>query len=893
MVSSRKRASPAQVKSSPSPKFSWIICASFLPQDRVQDFVGMNSFSLLQNTQKALGNDTLFHRHERLIELTSKLREVEANLANHMNHLKSRTQLTKRWRTTSRTTKREDLKTKIAELEAKKSWIVYLKSREVFCQFEIRTGDVKQQKGQEEAKLAPLKQSAKFLDSKKTKYQADLERAKTTNESFMNGIKRKVEEEFDKVEANVDEENAKLREHKNAEADRLKRVENCTVKIEGYEKQLDETRQRGDMDDVKLGLEMNELEHKSKKHDEAILEINDKDEKDESTRRYLMSKIRSTEVELSKMNDLRMSRMKYLEKEQPHVYESVQFFSKPENMARFKGRIHEPMVLHISVTDLTYGRIVERHIGYSELNGFFCEHEDDDLQRRPINDLNQFNREFMQRWGFKTTMMDLIEGPDYYVAYLCQRFHMERILIGDEQAERMNQEICDGTPIGLFYTDKRSFSFKQSNYTKGKVTLINTVQPARVMTTKINDNEKQSLHEQVSVWRTEEKKLEAQSTDEISVARLEVAKKTLSLLDRERKDLDNLKQITDAAVVQHRMKLLDVAEFVAREMAKAQNQGSKPIIFGRQKNLLHSRMELVQNELEEMQGEVKQLEAKLMVLQPQVEQAAKEAEANKKEAIKESNVHEPPADVVAGELNEKAVEKELLQANTQASILKFSSYNGATKPFLGFWMETDPKIVREYQEKMREIADLSKQKDLGEKKLGDIKEEIEREKQAWLNPLQDLIGTVNRNFGRYFTSMGCAGEVQLQKADDENDFAKYGIKILVKFRSSEPLSELGGTKGGTLQSGGERELTTVPFRVIDEINQGMDATNEARFFNLLCSLAKGPNTPQYFLLTPKMLPPVDYPDNVDFHIIFSGPHVNVPLAIHSNADSSDDEGDED
>jgi len=82
-------------------------------------------------------------------------------------------------------------------------------------------------------------------------------------------------------------------------------------------------------------------------------------------------------------------------------------------------------------------------------------------------------------------------------------------------------------------------------------------------------------------------------------------------------------------------------------------------------------------------------------------------------------------------------------------------------------METDPKIVREYQEKMREIADLSKQKDLGEKVLAEVKETIEREKKEWLTPLQDLIGTVNRNFGRYFTSMGCAGEVQLQKADDE------------------------------------------------------------------------------------------------------------------------------
>jgi len=89
-----------------------------------------------------------------------------------------------------------------------------------------------------------------------------------------------------------------------------------------------------------------------------------------------------------------------------------------------------------------------------------------------------------------------------------------------------------------------------------------------------------------------------------------------------------------------------------------------------------------------------------------------------------------------------------------------------------------------------------------------------------------------------------------------------------------------------------QELTTVPFRVIDEINQGMDATNEARFFNLLCTLAKGKNTPQYFLLSPKMLPTVDYPDNVEFHVIMSGPHVNVPITAHTSADSSDEDGGE-
>jgi chromosome segregation ATPase len=60
----------------------------------------------------------------------------------------------------------------------------------------------------------------------------------------------------------------------------------------------------------------------------------------------------------------------------------------------------------------------------------------------------------------------------------------------------------------------------------------------------------------------------------------------------------------------------------------------------------------------------------------------------------------------------------------------------------------------------------------------------------------------------------------------ENDFENYGLQILVKFRENENLQELCGT-----QSGGERsvstaiyllalqELTQVPFRCMDEINQ--------------------------------------------------------------------------
>ncbi|CAG7733839.1 unnamed protein product [Allacma fusca] len=162
--------------------------------------------------------------------------------------------------------------------------------------------------------------------------------------------------------------------------------------------------------------------------------------------------------------------------------------------------------------------------------------------------------------------------------------------------------------------------------------------------------------------------------------------------------------------------------------------------------------------------------------------------------------------------------------------------------------------------------------------------EMEQLKVDWLGPLEDLIQRINDNFCKFFRQMQCVGEVTLDPGEDENNFAKYGVKIRVKFRSHEILQEL-----GTQQSGGEKaittalyilaiqELTKVPFRVVDEINQGMDAMNETRFFKRLCDLAQGDDTPQYFLISPKMLPPVHYPDNVDVHLVFNGEHVYTGL----------------
>lgn len=69
-------------------------------------------------------------------------------------------------------------------------------------------------------------------------------------------------------------------------------------------------------------------------------------------------------------------------------------------------------------------------------------------------------------------------------------------------------------------------------------------------------------------------------------------------------------------------------------------------------------------------------------------------------------------------------------------------------------------------------------------------------------------------------------------------------------------------------------MTVCPFRVVDEINQGMDPVNERKVFMQLAEAACQPDTPQCFLLTPKLLPDLPFSDQVTLLSIFNGLLVN-------------------
>jgi chromosome segregation ATPase len=108
-----------------------------------------------------------------------------------------------------------------------------------------------------------------------------------------------------------------------------------------------------------------------------------------------------------------------------------------------------------------------------------------------------------------------------------------------------------------------------------------------------------------------------------------------------------------------------------------------------------------------------------------------------------------------------------------------------------------------------------------------------------------------------------------------------GESLLTDSRENESLQILDQHR----QSGGERSVSTIfylmslqslaraPFRVVDEINQGMDPRNERMVHERMVEIACKEHTSQYFLITPKLLTGLRYDRRMKVLCIQSGEYM--------------------
>jgi chromosome segregation ATPase len=190
----------------------------------------------------------------------------------------------------------------------------------------------------------------------------------------------------------------------------------------------------------------------------------------------------------------------------------------------------------------------------------------------------------------------------------------------------------------------------------------------------------------------------------------------------------------------------------------------------------------------------------------------------------------------------------------------------------------NPNVMREFEKRAQEIARIKRKMESSSGKLAELMQQLESVMGKFEPKLEELVSQINDAFAYNFEQISCAGEIRIHK---EEDFDLWALDVMVKFRENETLQQLTAHR----QSGGERAVSTIfylmalqsmaqsPFRVVDEINQGMDPRNERMVHERMVEIACREHTSQYFLITPKLLTGLRYDAKMRVLCIASGEHM--------------------
>ncbi|CAI6006492.1 unnamed protein product [Closterium sp. NIES-64] len=502
----------------------------------------------------------------------------------------------------------------------------------------------------------------------------------------------------------------------------------------------------------------------------------------------------------------------------------------------------------------------------------------------------------LQRLGVTHRLDEVFNAAPVVRSVLNQQSQLFRSFVGSAEADR-NAEAIQERGVEDLWTPESHYRWLRSRYNGSLSINAHGVRPSRFFSQESGLQEEEqlqaereridargmALQERANAVRREQRTLEAEAAqcerqrDEIVNEYHGQKKQRTDLQNRivqKRELVAQSRQSEDMEEVERRARA-DIALSMERQLSNAKKTHKHLLSLWQEKRRLSS-LQLAVDELSflvrEREGEFKDLDEQLLKLQQEVMREEDRVAAAKQEAAAALEVARGVVDLRRDEEAKRLFETlpdslEELQEEVEERI---GQANRIVCP--------NPHVLQQFQERQEQIRTMQGKVESERQQLEELRAEVERVQGLWLPRLRSLIVRINEAFSRNFQEMAVAGEVALDERGA--DFRSYGIRIRVKFRESAELQDLSAHH----QSGGERSVSTIlylvslqdltrcPFRVVDEINQGMDPTNERNMFQQLVRAATHDHTPQCFLLTPKLLPDLDYGESCTVHCVMNGVH---------------------
>ncbi|CDH54512.1 p-loop containing nucleoside triphosphatehydrolase protein [Lichtheimia corymbifera JMRC:FSU:9682] len=899
----------------------------FLPQDKVAEFAQLTPTSLLTKTQEAAGEKQLLQWQQQLIEWRNEERELQKSFDSDQEHIKSlkdRNQYLER--DVLKMQQRAELLKRIALLEAQLPLARYTDAKREYDEAkEAEKEELERVKALEE-ELGPIKEVLQQTEQAKAEAEQhkrnlgkEVMEYSTRLTKISDAVKRSTAETR-RTQDRIKTIHSQQEKRKQAIAqleERIKRAKSNT----GDEPPSKDT---SEIDEAIAEIDQKEtniqVERNAAKRDRT--ELADRLKNNNIA-------IQKTQRDVKEANDRIQRRLALIREHLPDTAAALNWLR--ENRSMFKGKIHGPIGMNLNIKDTRYANLVESILGGirgRHLKAFVCELKEDyelftrevmDKQKLRVtaywpklnpNDLDvqapMSNEDLRKKFGLDYFVHELLDGPQYVIKSLAQSCYINLVPVSLRQLDE-NRLAQSGVFQKFAMNDSiyevKSYSFGQG----GQQTNVRAIRRSEFFTDSLDNDRRHQLSSRLAELEQIKENLEGKIKDfEKNERHLNQKLEELRYARNEKKATKRDIQMARMRWEQMKAKIDEMEDEL--ESKKAEPENSEDMIkklkeemteqvkerAGLSARFMNTLKEHVNKITERNISELAVIQAagkctaakeysrnQTIVLE-QAKQAYRQVASNCQQKRHRLQTFREGAERAGRNLEPELKEefREIRNQWRENGCLEQSTYEieneiNSSKAKADTLKTNNPKALEQFEARKKEINILSEKIATSEAKLNSLKEKIHKVKNEWEPRLTAVVSKISDKFSEALQRIGCAGEVCVHQ---EEDFDKWGIEIRVKFRDNEKLQLLTGQR----QSGGERAVSTIlylmalqnlarsPFRVVDEINQGMDPRNERMIHEQIVKGASKPGTAQYFLITPKLLPDLYYNERMRVLCIYNG-----------------------
>ncbi|XP_016657266.1 structural maintenance of chromosomes protein 5 [Acyrthosiphon pisum] len=841
----------------------------FLPQDRLEDFSKLDSKGLLINALQSIENQDLLNNFEKLKTLAVSITSYDSDQKKLQDNIRLEIAVNLKLETiVSSFTEKKLLEEQLLVVLQKRCWSLYMLA---WQQISSEKKKFEESKKHNKDALVLINQQRDRIKRKQSG-EINLKNVVLQNAKAVFKLIEKLNNLVGAANCHVSDINELI---KTVKKNSIK-IEDLTESISSMEVKLQ-----------KCKLELIEIDKNIKSIDANIYPVKSNLESIKNKLRGLTEKMSAIDQELEREKRKEEGKNQLLQRKFPEMWKAITWLRKCDKSSIFHGQVFEPLFTQIEVRDQKNAKYIENIINYPPPANF------------KINEIPNYDINSLRKFGFHTYALDMIQAPPVIRRYLTKSYDMQNIPIGSKEVFNHMQSLP--SKISFFFAGNDQVSIRNSNYTGEKITRQSQISTeAQFLLFSVDSNLIQSLTTKKEEARVNCENLAQQQTEFINQLR--------TAEDSRQPFFDRKKDIQGSFMkFQNRQKayekMVKDMEFKQSELKTEKERSTK---------LLSQNSQLINKYFDSMNGAVAMLDSYstsmiyLMSSAFVVNNCCVDMEDENKVLKQLKTLYVTNMSNFSDYLKyiqklesefKKMLDVAVHWTNGvspydktlfQSMIEKFANIEQNDVDDLDVLIvekkaklnclnidPNAPQLIKEYKERKIKIKNLEKKLENLNLNAQTKEHEIERLHSEWLPKIQELTALLCNNFQKFLSSFGCSGLIDLDIGVTRYDFQAYGLLIKVQFRNDIPSLRLLDAKS---QSGGERALTTAlfllslqevthfPFRIVDEINQGMDKVYERKLMELFMELFQDRNN-QYLVVTPKLIKNLSF-KNTTVDIIF-------------------------